>query len=60
MKYMGSPITTLQKLDKNTELGEDQAEISNELMEFSLEDQEEAKVRYCLISLQFPYAFILE
>ncbi|XP_008689773.1 M-phase inducer phosphatase 3 [Ursus maritimus] len=43
MKYMGSPITTLQKLDKNTELGEDQAEISNELMEFSLEDQEEAK-----------------
>uniref|UniRef100_A0A7N5K8M2 M-phase inducer phosphatase n=1 Tax=Ailuropoda melanoleuca TaxID=9646 RepID=A0A7N5K8M2_AILME len=43
MKYMGSPIITLHKLDKNTELGEDQAEISNELMEFSLEDQEEAK-----------------
>ncbi|XP_045346413.1 M-phase inducer phosphatase 3 isoform X8 [Leopardus geoffroyi] len=42
MKYLGSPITILQKLDKNSELEEHQAEeISNELMEFSLEDQEE-------------------
>ncbi|XP_007077920.1 M-phase inducer phosphatase 3 isoform X4 [Panthera tigris] len=44
MKYLGSPITTLQKLDKNSELEEHQAEeISNELMEFSLEDQKEIK-----------------
>ncbi|XP_030684491.1 M-phase inducer phosphatase 3 [Nomascus leucogenys] len=44
MKYLGSPITTVPKLDKNSNLGEDQAEeISDELMEFSLEDQE-AKV----------------
>ncbi|EPY84434.1 hypothetical protein CB1_000475027, partial [Camelus ferus] len=44
MKHLGSPITTVSKLDKNPELGEDQAEeISDELMEFSLEDQEEAK-----------------
>ncbi|XP_055142066.1 M-phase inducer phosphatase 3 isoform X4 [Symphalangus syndactylus] len=41
MKYLGSPITTVPKLDKNPNLGEDQAEeISDELMEFSLEDQE--------------------
>ncbi|XP_029797845.1 M-phase inducer phosphatase 3 isoform X2 [Suricata suricatta] len=43
MKYLGSPITILPKLDKNSELGEHEAEISNELMEFSLEDQEETK-----------------
>ncbi|XP_032693655.1 M-phase inducer phosphatase 3 isoform X2 [Lontra canadensis] len=44
MKYLGSPITTFPKSDKNPELGEDQAEeTSDELMEFSLEDQEEAK-----------------
>ncbi|XP_062942163.1 M-phase inducer phosphatase 3 isoform X5 [Cynocephalus volans] len=44
MKYLGSPITTVPKLNKNPELGEDQAEeISNELMEFSLEEQEETK-----------------
>ncbi|PNI49807.1 CDC25C isoform 8 [Pan troglodytes] len=44
IKYLGSPITTVPKLDKNPNLGEDQAEeISDELMEFSLEDQE-AKV----------------
>ncbi|KAI2539044.1 cell division cycle 25C [Homo sapiens] len=44
MKYLGSPITTVPKLDKNPNLGEDQAEeISDELMEFSLKDQE-AKV----------------
>ncbi|XP_058591395.1 M-phase inducer phosphatase 3 isoform X6 [Neofelis nebulosa] len=44
MKYLGSPITTLRKLDKNSELEEHQAEeISNELMEFSLEDQKEIK-----------------
>ncbi|KAI2539048.1 cell division cycle 25C [Homo sapiens] len=41
MKYLGSPITTVPKLDKNPNLGEDQAEeISDELMEFSLKDQE--------------------
>ncbi|KAI5774393.1 CDC25C [Gulo gulo luscus] len=45
MKYLGSPITTFPKLDKNPELGEDQAEeTSDELMEFSLEDQEEASL----------------
>ncbi|XP_008571015.1 PREDICTED: M-phase inducer phosphatase 3 [Galeopterus variegatus] len=44
MKYLGSPITTVPKLNKNPELGEDQAEeISNKLMEFSLEEQEETK-----------------
>lgn len=44
MKYLGSPITTVPKLDDNPELGEDWAEeISDELTEFSLEDQEEAK-----------------
>ncbi|XP_057346901.1 M-phase inducer phosphatase 3 isoform X3 [Manis pentadactyla] len=44
MQYLGSPVTTVPKLDKNLELGEDQAEeISDELMEFSLEDQKEAK-----------------
>ncbi|XP_023607885.1 M-phase inducer phosphatase 3 isoform X3 [Myotis lucifugus] len=45
MKYLGSPITVVPKLGKNLKLGKDQAEeISDELMEFSLEDQEEAKV----------------
>lgn len=44
MQYLGSPVTTVPKLDKNLELGEDQAEeISDELMEFSLEDQKETK-----------------
>ncbi|KAM9694954.1 M-phase inducer phosphatase 3 [Trichechus inunguis] len=44
MKDLGSPITTVPKLDKNPELGEGQAEdISEDLMEFSLEDQEDAK-----------------
>uniref|UniRef100_G1PFU4 M-phase inducer phosphatase n=1 Tax=Myotis lucifugus TaxID=59463 RepID=G1PFU4_MYOLU len=44
MKYLGSPITVVPKLGKNLKLGKDQAEeISDELMEFSLEDQEEAK-----------------
>ncbi|XP_039073852.1 M-phase inducer phosphatase 3 isoform X1 [Hyaena hyaena] len=43
MKYLGSPITTLPKLDKNSELGEHQTEFSHELMEFSLEDKEETK-----------------
>ncbi|XP_054573866.1 M-phase inducer phosphatase 3 isoform X2 [Eptesicus fuscus] len=44
MKYLGSPITIVPKLGKNLKLGKDQAEeISDELMEFSLEDQEEAK-----------------
>ncbi|XP_074236050.1 M-phase inducer phosphatase 3 isoform X2 [Saimiri boliviensis] len=41
MKYLGSPITAVPKLDKNPKLGECQAEeISDELMEFSLEGQE--------------------
>ncbi|XP_065729577.1 M-phase inducer phosphatase 3 isoform X2 [Phocoena phocoena] len=52
MKHLDSPITTVSKLDKNPELGENQTEeISDELMEFSLEDQEEAKAsvnRSCL------------
>uniref|UniRef100_A0A8C3VNT9 M-phase inducer phosphatase n=1 Tax=Catagonus wagneri TaxID=51154 RepID=A0A8C3VNT9_9CETA len=44
LKHLGSPITTISRLDKNPELGEDQAkEISDDLMEFSLEGQEEAK-----------------
>ncbi|XP_042840700.1 M-phase inducer phosphatase 3 isoform X6 [Panthera tigris] len=52
MKYLGSPITTLQKLDKNSELEEHQAEeISNELMEFSLEDQKEIKASWNRSSL---------
>ncbi|XP_015453519.1 M-phase inducer phosphatase 3 isoform X12 [Pteropus alecto] len=45
MKYLGSPITAVPKLDKNPEQREDQAkEILGESMEFSLEDQEEAKM----------------
>uniref|UniRef100_A0A8C7BBU4 M-phase inducer phosphatase 3 n=1 Tax=Neovison vison TaxID=452646 RepID=A0A8C7BBU4_NEOVI len=43
MKYLGSPITTFPKLDKNPELEDQAEETSDELMEFSLEDQEEAK-----------------
>ncbi|KAF6280511.1 cell division cycle 25C [Rhinolophus ferrumequinum] len=44
-EYLGSPITTVPKLDKNPELEEDQTEeISDELTEFFLEDQEEANV----------------
>ncbi|XP_004610042.2 M-phase inducer phosphatase 3 [Sorex araneus] len=43
MKYLGSPIT-VPGLHKNPEPREDLAEeISGELMEFSLEDQDEAK-----------------
>ncbi|KAM7142611.1 M-phase inducer phosphatase 3 isoform 9-T12 [Molossus nigricans] len=42
MKYLGSPI---QRLDKTLTLGKDQLEeISDELMDFSLEDQKETKV----------------
>uniref|UniRef100_A0A5F9DJD9 M-phase inducer phosphatase n=1 Tax=Oryctolagus cuniculus TaxID=9986 RepID=A0A5F9DJD9_RABIT len=52
MNYLGSPITLFPKLDKNPEAVEDRAEeISDELMEFSLEDQEEGKAslnRSCL------------
>ncbi|XP_036095588.1 M-phase inducer phosphatase 3 isoform X4 [Molossus molossus] len=41
MKYLGSPI---QRLDKTLTLGKDQLEeISDELMDFSLEDQKETK-----------------
>uniref|UniRef100_A0A8C2NZG1 M-phase inducer phosphatase n=1 Tax=Capra hircus TaxID=9925 RepID=A0A8C2NZG1_CAPHI len=44
MKHLGSPITTVSKLHKNPELAEYQAEeVPDELMEFSLEDQEKAK-----------------
>ena len=62
MKHLGSPITTVSKLHKNPELAEDQAEeISDELMEFSLEDQEKAKVKYSLIVfLRFSSSFILD
>ena len=61
MKHLDSPITTVSKLDKNPELGENQTEeISDELMEFSLEDQEEAKVKYSLmVSLHFSNSFII-
>lgn len=58
IKYLGSPITTLPKLDKNPELEDQAVEIFEELMTFSLEDQEEGKVKYCLISA-FPYSFNL-
>ncbi|XP_047412279.1 M-phase inducer phosphatase 3 isoform X3 [Sciurus carolinensis] len=40
MKYLGSPIATLPELDKIPKLEDQVEEISNELMEFSLEDQE--------------------
>ncbi|XP_045406857.1 M-phase inducer phosphatase 3 isoform X5 [Lemur catta] len=41
MKYLGSPIATVPKVNKSPDLGEDQAEeISDELMRLSLEDQE--------------------
>ncbi|XP_021568669.1 M-phase inducer phosphatase 3 [Carlito syrichta] len=47
LKYLGSPITAVPKLDKNPGLSEDQAlELSDELMKFSLEDQEETKVKW--------------
>lgn len=61
MKYLGSPITVVPKLGKNLKLGKDQAEeISDELMELSLEDQEEAKVKCSLmVSLHF-HSFILK
>lgn len=60
MQYLGSPVTTVPKLDKNLELGEDQAEeISDELMEFSLEDQKETKVKCSLMaSLYFSFSFL--
>ncbi|XP_058533227.1 M-phase inducer phosphatase 3 isoform X2 [Ochotona princeps] len=49
---LGSPITLFPKLNKSPDVVEDQArEISSELMEFSLEDQEESKAslnRSCL------------
>ncbi|XP_069339792.1 M-phase inducer phosphatase 3 isoform X3 [Eulemur rufifrons] len=49
MKYLGSPIATVPKADKSPDLGEDQAEeISDELMGFSLEDQEASVNRSCL------------
>ncbi|XP_015340013.1 M-phase inducer phosphatase 3 isoform X2 [Marmota marmota marmota] len=40
MKYLGSPITTVPTLDKIPKLEDQVEEISNVLMEFSLEDQE--------------------
>uniref|UniRef100_A0A8C8YU16 M-phase inducer phosphatase n=1 Tax=Prolemur simus TaxID=1328070 RepID=A0A8C8YU16_PROSS len=49
MKYLGSPIATVPKVDKSPDLGEDQAEeISDELMRFSLEDQEASVNGSCL------------
>ncbi|XP_068836953.1 M-phase inducer phosphatase 3 isoform X2 [Capricornis sumatraensis] len=49
MKHLASPITTVSKLHKNPELAEYQAEeVPDELMEFSLEDQEKAKSRTSL------------
>ncbi|XP_045140944.1 M-phase inducer phosphatase 3 [Echinops telfairi] len=46
MKDLGSPITTVPQLDNNLEL-EDQAEdISDDTMEFSLEDLEDAKTSW--------------
>ena len=61
MKHLGSPITTVSKLHKNPELAEYQAEeVPDELMEFSLEDQEKATVKYSLmVSLCFSSSFIL-
>ncbi|MBZ3886716.1 M-phase inducer phosphatase 3 [Sciurus carolinensis] len=44
MKYLGSPIATLPELDKIPKLEDQVEEISNELMEFSLEDQEGTNV----------------
>uniref|UniRef100_A0A8D2I969 M-phase inducer phosphatase n=1 Tax=Urocitellus parryii TaxID=9999 RepID=A0A8D2I969_UROPR len=44
MKYLGSPITTVPTLDKIPKLEDQVAEISNVLMEFSLEDQEGTEV----------------
>ncbi|XP_037003532.2 M-phase inducer phosphatase 3 isoform X6 [Artibeus jamaicensis] len=72
MKYLGSPITTISKLDKNPNLEKDQAEeISDELMEFSLEDQEEVKVaalllgkfqglieKFYIIDCRYPYEYL--
>ncbi|XP_004686827.1 PREDICTED: M-phase inducer phosphatase 3 [Condylura cristata] len=43
MKYLGSPIT-VPELAKNPELEDRAEQISDELLEFSLEDQEETKV----------------
>lgn len=61
MKYLGSPITRVPKLDKNPELEDQTEEFSDELMEFSLDDQEEAKVKCSLmVSLHFSSSFILE
>ncbi|XP_029419977.1 M-phase inducer phosphatase 3 isoform X5 [Nannospalax galili] len=70
MKYLGSPITTVPKLVKNLKL-EDQEEISDELMEFSLEDQEGTKVaallsgkyqglieKFYIIDCRYPYEYL--
>ncbi|XP_048187169.1 M-phase inducer phosphatase 3 isoform X2 [Perognathus longimembris pacificus] len=44
MKYLGSPITAIPKLDKNSILEDNKIEeISSELMAFSLEDEEASK-----------------
>uniref|UniRef100_A0A8C5ULJ8 M-phase inducer phosphatase n=1 Tax=Microcebus murinus TaxID=30608 RepID=A0A8C5ULJ8_MICMU len=43
MKYLGSPIPTFPKVDQSSDLDDQAEEISDELMGFSLEDQE-AKV----------------
>ncbi|XP_075852197.1 M-phase inducer phosphatase 3 isoform X1 [Microcebus murinus] len=40
MKYLGSPIPTFPKVDQSSDLDDQAEEISDELMGFSLEDQE--------------------
>ncbi|KAM5298209.1 M-phase inducer phosphatase 3 [Ctenodactylus gundi] len=43
MKYLGSPISILPKLNKYLKLEDKAEEISKELIEFSMEDQEDTK-----------------
>ncbi|KAM4875599.1 M-phase inducer phosphatase 3 [Thomomys bottae] len=43
MKYLGSPIIAVPKLDKNSKPEDKIEEISSELVEFSLEDEEDTK-----------------
>ncbi|XP_012875766.1 PREDICTED: M-phase inducer phosphatase 3 [Dipodomys ordii] len=46
MKYLGSPITAVSKLDKNPKLEDNMIEgISRELTDFSLKDEEDIKVQ---------------
>uniref|UniRef100_A0A8C5NVS9 Cell division cycle 25C n=1 Tax=Jaculus jaculus TaxID=51337 RepID=A0A8C5NVS9_JACJA len=43
MKYLGSPITAIPRSDRNPKLEDQEEEISDELMDFFLEDQEDIK-----------------